>query len=86
MPNAMPQVDAKHGDGRAADGRAADQDRSVPAEVTSPSVAARIEEPGAFARLGIDACEVRSLMVVVGEAGERKVAGDVWPPCCSATM
>jgi hypothetical protein len=34
MSNAMGQIDAEHGDGRAADGGAADQDRPVPAEVT----------------------------------------------------
>ena len=82
MPNAMRQIAAEHGDGRAADGGAADQDRPVPAEVTGPPVAARIEQPRALASLGIDACEVRAFMVVVGEAGEREVA--VLPPCCSA--
>jgi hypothetical protein len=75
MPNPMGQVDAERSDGRAAGGGAADQDRPVPAEVTGPLVAARIEEPGALAGLGIDPCEVWTFRVVVREAREREIAG-----------
>lgn len=67
---------AEHGDGRTADCGAADQDWSVPAEVMGPFMAARIVKPGALASLRIDAGAVRSLMVVVGEAGESEVPND----------
>lgn len=80
MPNAMIHVDAEYGNGGAADGGAADQDRPVPAEVTRPLVTARIEEPRAPARFGIDAGKVRTFVMVVGEASERKVAGDRLAP------
>src|SRR5437762_797725 len=80
MANAMRQVDAEYGDGRAADRGAADQDWPGPAEVTHPPVPPRVEEPRALASVGVDACEVRALVVVVGEAGEREVAGDRLAP------
>jgi hypothetical protein len=67
-------------DSRAADGGAADQDRPLPAEVTGPFVAAGMKEPCALVRFGIDAREILAFMVVVGEAGERQIAGNRLAP------
>ena len=75
MSNTMGQVNAEDGDRRAANGGETDEDRPFPAKVAVPLVAAGIEEPSAFASLGIDACKIRAFTVVVGEAGQREVAG-----------
>src|SRR5438270_13495964 len=53
-------VDVQHGDGHAADGGAAAQKRPVPAEVTRPLVAARVEERGELARVRVQPADVRA--------------------------
>lgn len=77
----MRYIDAKHSDGSAANCSAADQEWTGPAEMPMPFLAPWIEEPRSLPRLGIDASKVWTFMVVVGEAGERKVAGN-----CLASM
>ena len=51
-------VDVKQGDGDAADRREADQNRTVPAEMRGPFVAAGIEEPGESAGFPVQAGQV----------------------------
>jgi hypothetical protein len=80
MPNAMGQVNPEHGDCRAANSGAANQDRPVLAEMTSPSVAARIEEPCALASFGIDTCKVGPFMMVVSKASQGEITGNRLAP------
>ena len=72
----MRQVDAESHDGCATGRGAPDKDRTVPAEMPGPFHPAGVEEPGLLMTLGVDAAQVRTFVMVVGETGESQIAGD----------
>src|SRR5262249_48495719 len=61
-------------DRHAPDGGPADQVGTVPAEMTLPSVAPRIEQLGQPLRAGVQPGAIRPLMAVAVQAGESQVA------------
>src|SRR5690242_4467518 len=69
------EVDAEGLDGGPAGRRAADQNRPLPAEVSTPLLASGVEERGYLAGLRVDAGQVRALIAVVQEAGEGQILG-----------
>jgi fermentation-respiration switch protein FrsA (DUF1100 family) len=72
--NAMKSVHLKHGDRSPADGRATDKLGAAPTKVPLPAMPARIEEPYLAACLGIDAGQVRSFVMIVGETSQGEIA------------
>jgi len=70
------RVHPEYGDGRPADGRDTEQQRAIPAEMARPRVTSRMEKSHDPARLGIDTGQVRSLVVIAREAGQREVSRD----------
>jgi hypothetical protein len=56
--------------------RTADEDGASPAKVARPFLTPRIEEPHPLAGLGIDARQVGTFMVVVGQACQSQVRGN----------
>jgi len=66
-------VDGENGDGRACGRRESKQNRAVIAEVFVPQIAPGMEELNYDAGFGIDAGQVRPLMLIASEAAEGKV-------------
>ena len=73
--DAMRGVDFQNGDRGTPDGGAANEHRTNPTKMSLPFLATRIVEPYSFSRPGIDAGEIGSFVVVISEAGQRKIAG-----------
>ena len=71
----MRQIHRQNRNGRSPYGRAADEDGTFPAKVARPLLTSRIEQPYSLAGSTINARQVRTFMIVVGQASESQVGG-----------
>src|SRR5688572_18285725 len=72
----MRQVHRQGANGGSADRIASNYHRSVPAKVSVPDLAARIEKADDAPRFPIPAGKVRALVEIAGVAGQRKIRRD----------
>ena len=73
----MMQVDCKHIDRYPTSWRHANQNCTLPMEMLCPLVSPRVEQSNDVSAISVYARDVRTLVVVAGEAGKCKVVGGV---------
>ena len=76
MLDALASVHEQDIDGRSSDGGSAGQYRADPGEMHLPNVVAGMEEPCQQTCVGVEARDIRPLMEVVTEAGQRQILSD----------
>ena len=69
-------IHRKDGDGGASDVGESDHHRTIPLEVLFPDVFTRVKQTDHSFCLGIDACDIWSLVEIAKRAGERQIVFD----------
>ena len=71
--DAMAEIDFQHDYCCPADGRESLKDRALPAKVVGPDILSRMEQSRHLPRVRIDPRDIRTLMIVTWETGQREV-------------